>query len=380
MEYIKISVKDKIATAPQDALIVCGNSDYFVEFEFDDEWAESNIKTARFYYNFCHQDIVFEGNTCQVPVLAETQLLKVGVFTDNVRTTTDAEIKCQYSIKKYGGNIIEPSKDVYAQIMELLNKYIQGGGSSGGTGESGFSPTIKVEPIENGHRVIITDINGDHTFDLFNGEKGEQGENGLTPHIGDNGNWFIGDFDTGVSASGQSGSSIVEEQFLIATSAWEPLENSQPFFYQTRVRVEAPLGEKHKVEPVNNNPVFYANYGVSILETIGQEVVLIATAIPPTDSVITLSIDSKPVDEEVELTIPSSAWVKIENSQPFEYKAEVELNAPMGENTEIYLVNNKPVFFARYGLQLENINGNILTIYATKTPSEDSSITLSLEG
>lgn len=216
MEYIKISVKNKIATAPQDALIVCGNSDYFVEFEFDDEWAESNIKTARFYYNFCHQDIVFEGNTCQVPVLAETQLLKVGVFTDNVRTTTDAEIKCQYSIKKYGGNVVEPSEDVYAQIMELLNKYIQGGGSSETPTidkakvieiieeyllqhpvKDGFSPIVNVETIENGYLITITDINGEKSFTLLNGK---DGENGLTPYIGNNGNWFIGDFDTGVSA------------------------------------------------------------------------------------------------------------------------------------------------------------------------------------
>jgi hypothetical protein len=29
-----------------------------------------------------------------------------------------------------------------------------------------------------------------------------KGENGLTPHIGDNGHWWIGDSDTGVSAAG----------------------------------------------------------------------------------------------------------------------------------------------------------------------------------
>ena len=35
--------------------------------------------------------------------------------------------------------------------------------------------------------------------------KGEDGEPGTTPHIGQNGNWFIGDVDTGVSAGGQNG-------------------------------------------------------------------------------------------------------------------------------------------------------------------------------
>ena len=32
-----------------------------------------------------------------------------------------------------------------------------------------------------------------------------KGEPGITPHIGQNGNWFIGDTDTGVPASGGGG-------------------------------------------------------------------------------------------------------------------------------------------------------------------------------
>lgn len=35
--------------------------------------------------------------------------------------------------------------------------------------------------------------------------KGEDGVPGTTPHIGQNGNWFIGDVDTGVAAGGQNG-------------------------------------------------------------------------------------------------------------------------------------------------------------------------------
>ena len=32
--------------------------------------------------------------------------------------------------------------------------------------------------------------------------------NGTSPHIGDNGNWFIGDIDTGVSATNPSSSTL----------------------------------------------------------------------------------------------------------------------------------------------------------------------------
>lgn len=37
------------------------------------------------------------------------------------------------------------------------------------------------------------------------GERGEKGENGRTPYIAANGNWYIGDTDTGVGAEGKNG-------------------------------------------------------------------------------------------------------------------------------------------------------------------------------
>ncbi|MGN0818698.1 MAG: InlB B-repeat-containing protein, partial [Candidatus Coproplasma sp.] len=41
------------------------------------------------------------------------------------------------------------------------------------------------------------------TFTVTNGQNG--GENGITPHIGENGNWYIGETDTGVKAVGTDG-------------------------------------------------------------------------------------------------------------------------------------------------------------------------------
>lgn len=37
------------------------------------------------------------------------------------------------------------------------------------------------------------------------GKDGSPGKDGVTPHIGDNGNWYIGDVDTGTPARGQDG-------------------------------------------------------------------------------------------------------------------------------------------------------------------------------
>lgn len=41
------------------------------------------------------------------------------------------------------------------------------------------------------------------------GGTGEPGKDGLTPHIGENGNWWIGEEDTGVKAQGADGKDYV---------------------------------------------------------------------------------------------------------------------------------------------------------------------------
>ncbi len=41
--------------------------------------------------------------------------------------------------------------------------------------------------------------------DVINGKDGKNGVDGTTPHIGENGNWWIGEDDTGILAVGQNG-------------------------------------------------------------------------------------------------------------------------------------------------------------------------------
>lgn len=127
MKTIEIVVRDKIAYSPPDE-IVCGNSDYNVRFVFDEEWADYTVKTARFIFNGKHEDCVFEGDTVSVPIITKTLTLAVGVFAGDLRTSTPALIKTRKSILCDEGLPPDPSPDVYAQIMELLNN-----GSGGGS-------------------------------------------------------------------------------------------------------------------------------------------------------------------------------------------------------------------------------------------------------
>lgn len=120
MNIIEISVKDKIATKTDSTEYVCGNSDFVVAFDFDDEWKVFDTKTARFVYEGKHQDIVFTGNECPVPVISGTHRIWVGVFAGDLHTTTSAYIPAKKSILCDSGSPEAPSEDVYAQIMELL--------------------------------------------------------------------------------------------------------------------------------------------------------------------------------------------------------------------------------------------------------------------
>ena len=107
-------------------------------------------------------------------------------------------------------------------------------GSDGTNGKDGITPQLRINEstnmwevsYDNGKTwtslgVKATGENGKDGADGEKGEKGDTGENGadgkdgLTPFIGENGNWWIGDTDTGVQAaydgSVPAGSSSVVE-------------------------------------------------------------------------------------------------------------------------------------------------------------------------
>ena len=73
-------------------------------------------------------------------------------------------------------------------------------GDKGETGADGQTPYIG----QNGNW-WIGDVDTQVPATGSQGEQGKSGENGLTPYIGQNGNWWIGDEDTGVSATGTQG-------------------------------------------------------------------------------------------------------------------------------------------------------------------------------
>lgn len=128
MPVIKIKVEGKIAkNLTPEVKIVCGNEDYTVEFEFDSTWQEENVKTGIVAFNGVAIRVPFKGNKLELPKLKKTNLCGIGVKTDDgkLQTTTPAYVECLYSAEDLTDEEIPtPTKDVYDQIIELINKTI----------------------------------------------------------------------------------------------------------------------------------------------------------------------------------------------------------------------------------------------------------------
>lgn len=249
---LSVAVRNRIAVYGSREKLILGNSDYKVRFDFDGEWDSCPVRTARFRYRDEHgewtvHNIIFEGTECTVPVLPMTETLYVGVYGGNIRTTTEAEIPCRPSALSFEGTPAAPLADVYSAIMEKLNQLeLRTAEQKLRLSVADTLPTEKIDEntvylvrtgddvgdlyteylFVNGAWEILgcqrVDLTGYATEEWVNGclggyisdadlkiavklalaEAKKSGEfDGIPPHIGENGNWFIGETDTGVKAS-----------------------------------------------------------------------------------------------------------------------------------------------------------------------------------
>lgn len=123
-----ISVKNKRAKNLSKIKYVCGNSDYTVAFDLDDDWDGLDVKTARFRVSDGTViDTPFDGSTCPFPKIMDAYRVDVGIFAGNMKTTTNAVVECERSALSSDGPPPDPMPDVYAKLMDMLNKLMTGG-------------------------------------------------------------------------------------------------------------------------------------------------------------------------------------------------------------------------------------------------------------
>lgn len=174
MKNIEIKISNKIATLKEKFVGVCGNSDYVVVFDFDDEWESHSTKTARFKYNGKYEDVVFTGNECPMPIILDTASVEIGVYAGKLHTTTPACVLMKTCILSGSGVPADPIPDVYNQIIDKIND----GMLKGEPGEDGVSPTVDVNKSGDTTTIAITDATGVHTAEIKDGAKGDKGADG----------------------------------------------------------------------------------------------------------------------------------------------------------------------------------------------------------
>ncbi len=231
MTAINFSAKGAAATAEKIGILTEGMVGVPVSFSFDGAWDGLNI-IAVFRCGGVTKDRVLIGaNQTTVPweVLKRQGLLEIGAEG----RSADGSVVIPTVWAKVGQLLpganasadpgLEPSPAVYDEIMSAMgnlntlqtkdkqslvaaiNELVEAGAS------------LQVNINEAGH-LILTLPNG-NTIDAGyavgpqgadgengqDGQNGTDGEDGITPHIGANGNWWLGEADTGIAAQGPQG-------------------------------------------------------------------------------------------------------------------------------------------------------------------------------
>lgn len=176
---------------------------------------------------------LLDGDAMDVPpeVTKEAKdgvLVLAGLAPGVQRASCNVEYLILEQAGVYGGADAEPTPELAAQVLQaarnaeknsaeaknvadgLRNDAANGkfngkDGAKGDKGGDGTTPQLKIGEDNLWH---VSYDNGATWVSLgvkATGAAGKDGADGVTPHIGENGNWWFGDTDTGVSAKGIKG-------------------------------------------------------------------------------------------------------------------------------------------------------------------------------
>lgn len=122
--------------------------------------------------------------------------------------------RIELGLRKILGESVEVPEPM-SRVEELLKQIAEQGISGGVSGGKGIQKIEKTstQGLVDTYTITYTDATTS-TFTITNGQDGEDGapgqagtpgENGVTPTIGENGNWFLGETDTGKPSRGEQG-------------------------------------------------------------------------------------------------------------------------------------------------------------------------------
>lgn len=183
MPEIKIKIRDKRAGGT--GTVICGNSDYTVAWDLDQEWEPYSAKTMRVNLaDGSYQDVVFTGSSAALPVLSTPGWASVGLYAGDLHTSRAADLRVLPSVTTPGGAPADPAEDVYDQLTEKLNQLIAVQPESVARAVADYlteHPAVSSMRVEDGYIQFSGDgENWDNVVALANlkGPKGDTGGTG----------------------------------------------------------------------------------------------------------------------------------------------------------------------------------------------------------
>lgn len=123
---ILIRVRGRRAVLISESIIICGNSDYAVTFDFDAEWDDYPDKTAHFRFIRSGSpqtlNVDFTGASCNVPALSDVDFVEIGVSAGSIRTTSPARVICLRCITDIPSEAYAPPPDIFNELMSRLQE------------------------------------------------------------------------------------------------------------------------------------------------------------------------------------------------------------------------------------------------------------------
>lgn len=283
MPEIKTIRANEYALEPEE--IDGGTSGSFgdikLSFEFSDGWKDLSKKVVFHPVRGAPVEVLWLDSTSEIDVPPEATAVSgvahfvlCGYVTDSDNVTRNiislpGKINVKPTYKAKGGNTKKVTKDNFSQLLDAvkgeINNAIEDAVASGEfKGDDGVTPHIG----SNGNWYI-----GD--TDTGISAKGTKGDSGTTPHIGDNGNWYIGTTDTGISAKGvkgdpgENGKDGDSGVFVSETESATPPEGANVWV------VIAPTGEQTYI--LVPDKLRYVNGRLQLMcgeETVGDPVII----------------------------------------------------------------------------------------------------------
>ena len=193
---IRVSVSLANATVTETETLTAGRVGLECAFAFSSEW-DGLAKVAVFEGAETIEVALGADNVTTVPpecMATAGYNLRVGVYG---LSASDAIViptvwakagKIKDSAAPDDESFAPATPELVAQIIETSNTALDiaqsvaeqaaSGAFNGAPGEPGVSPTITSSEITNGHRLTITDVNGETVVDVMNGDKGDTGDTG----------------------------------------------------------------------------------------------------------------------------------------------------------------------------------------------------------